>query len=200
MFAAVDRDGNKIVSGAEAGSVTVKILGYSWGAVAALGLAINLNRTGLIRVGGTPKNPVQYRLWSTIPVDTLVLIDLIAILNWPTSPLPSNVKRFRNYYQTRGKNSMFVDAAPPHNPAGIDQWGYNWSDFGYAMSRKWKGAVVPNASGTDHIQIDVTTYCPKCYTPWHNPNLGKDTWLFGPEANHTTMTLYVNDLVYPLML
>ena len=198
VLAGVDQNGDHIITSAEASAVTIKIIGYSWGGPSALGLSQKLSQTGYLRVGGTPNQPVQYRLDSTIPIHTLVVIDSIAILNWPTDSLPSNVQNLHNYYQTLGKNSQFIAAAYPRCAAGIDAYGCNWGDFGYAVTRKFKGSTVSGApTGSE---INVTTDCTDCYTPWVIHSLNDlPVRLYGPKVNHTTIPLYVSPVVVPLM-
>jgi hypothetical protein len=198
ILAAVDQNGSHVISSDEVNAATVKIIGYSWGGISALSLAQKLNSIGLIRVGGPDSSPIQYRLLAPIKVDTLVLIDPVNILNWTYTGFPSNVQNFHNYYQTLGKNSQFTVPAFPSCAAGIDSSGYNWGDFGYAFSRKWKGITISGAPANS--QVNVTTTCTNCFKAWQIPNLANEAVrLYGPKVNHTTIPLYVSDVVVPLM-
>src|SRR5207248_1810570 len=90
----------------EADSMIVKICGYSWGGVSAIGFTQKIATAGVIVVGGSPKNPIQYRLEVGIIVAKLAAVDPVAILNQPRT-VQTNVESFYNWYQQRGGGSLF---------------------------------------------------------------------------------------------
>lgn len=193
----IDHDANHFITSEEATGSVIRIVGYSWGGMTALAVAQRLNRTGYLRVGGTPGRPEQYHLDRPVRLETLVLIDPVPILNWPTDALPSNVRSFRNYYQCLDLS------APPwsHNRkgrAGDDAISGSWDRFTDHSTPRYHGVPIRNApSGS---QTNVTLDCPDRFVLVPVPNRGNQLFgLYGPEVNHATIPLYVSNWVVPLM-
>ena len=102
----LDKNDNHVISESDVEGVTVKVCGYSWGGIAAIGFTQRLSQTGTIVVGGAGKNPISYRLDVPIAIEMLFTIDPVQILNQPGT-VPSTVQNFYNYYQRRGDYAIF---------------------------------------------------------------------------------------------
>lgn len=108
ILEAIDGSKNGYVSKEEIASYTLRIFGYSWGAIAAIGLAQKLSRAGELHLGMTPKTGPNYYLEAPVSVDLLFTIDPVKILN-PPGVVPKNVDLFRNYYQRNAKPGIGLD-------------------------------------------------------------------------------------------
>lgn len=56
----LDANNDKIITAAEAGDLIVKVCGYSWGGVSAVGFTQKLSQIGTIVVAGSPHDPIAY--------------------------------------------------------------------------------------------------------------------------------------------
>jgi len=108
LLHSIDRNHDKVIQPREVKTLNIRVLGYSFGGIQAANFAGYLNR-----VGSTMKG---YKLDAGVPVRTLVALDPVN-----SSPLkhtegvPSNVARFRSYYQRKGgdtKVSLYMHSFP----------------------------------------------------------------------------------------
>lgn len=102
FFKAIDTSDDHVISATEISGLDLRVCGYSWGGVSAIGFTQKISEAPVtIVVGGSPNNPISYRLEVPIPVTVLLTIDPVPILN-PPGTVPSTVQHYINYYQQRG--------------------------------------------------------------------------------------------------
>jgi hypothetical protein len=185
----VDRNGDRIISSNEANSVTIKLVGYSWGATHLAALTQKISRTGWIGLTDlTPK--VYYKLQVAIPVDTLATIDPVTILMWGTG-VNSNVQKFYNWYQSKRGNGHFRNTTWPHCAAPGQ-----WKSVGTKPSRIFRGVSLSSSAATT-VQWDVTSQLHWYYVDRNpNPDVSEPTYrLYGKDVNHDVIPLFVDNCV-----
>jgi RHS repeat-associated protein len=166
----------------------VRVFGYSWGGIAAIGFAQQLSEAGFIRTGGSPKWPVGINLCASVKIDLVLTIDPVQWLD-PAGGVPKNVKSFVNYYQMRGGYAVI------RNPNGsvLDD------HFGTWFSALLKGSQIQDvyAESSDQYQVDtgsagssVSGFLPGSDVPF---------LLNATEVNHDVMPLFVEQTAISLM-
>lgn len=175
----IDKNGNRTITSVEATAVTIKVCGYSWGGISAVGLAQKLSQAGQIDVGGSPGQPITYTLQVPIRLQVLLTIDPVSILN-PPGNVPSTVDNFSNFYQRRGGDAIF---RKPDGTIAID-------DFGSVLSRTLKGvSITSQATSTTQTEVNqispptIRKGIPFSTGAW----AGIELWLHSNEVNHDVM-------------
>lgn len=173
----LDTSDNNVISEAEVEGIVVKVCGYSWGAVSAIGFTQKLSQTGTIVLGGSPGNPISYRLDVTVPIEVVFVIDPVDELNQPGT-VPSTVQNFINYYQHRGGGAIF------RNPDGT----IYTDDYGSTGGKLLWGEEVVSASASS-LQRQVEVVYPAFSTTGKPflPNNPLELVLRSNEVNHEVM-------------
>jgi len=187
---AIDKNNNKVITQEEVSNLTLKVCGYSWGGISAIGFTQKIASPGKIQVGGTPHQPIEYTLEVGISVNVLVTVDPVEWLN-PAGTVQNNVKKYQNWYQLKGGYSIFRKTNTTR-------------EIGNSFSDKLKG---------DAIQVQAPLTFNGCNTRVDSPNLRTRTgaaflidgdptiWsLRGDETNHDGMPWLVGDLATGLLL
>lgn len=186
FLAAIDKNGDMIIDADDIVGLTVKVCGYSWGGISAIGFTQALsNAPTTIVVGGSPQNPIQYRLNVIIPIHVLLTVDPVPILN-PPGTVFSNVVSFFNYYQQRGGYSDFRLVS---NPA-------TGKIIGNFLSKLLKGTdIYSQAGNTTQTRVDLGGFGTRLGIPFniYNPPDSAEYSLAGTETNHDGMPWLVAD-------
>jgi len=175
----LDTSGNNVITANETEGVIIKVLGYSWGGVSAIGFTQKLSTTGTIVIGGSPHGPISYRLDVPIAIEVLFTIDPVRHLN-PPGTVPSTVQNFYNYYQRRGGYGIFR-----YTDGVMDR------EVGNAFSALLLGVEVDTAAQSSiQVMVDViypsVTRSGEPYAP-DNPI---ELILRSSEVNHDVMPWY----------
>lgn len=186
FLAFLDKDGDMIINPEDIVGLTVKVCGYSWGGVSAIGFTQDFSTAPkYIVVGGTPHDPIQYRLNVIIPFDILLTIDPVPLLN-PPGTVYSNVDSYVNYYQQRGGYSLFRLVSDPTQGKQI----------GNSFSALLKGTNVFSQAGqTTQTRVDLGGFGSRVGTPFDidNPPDFTEYSLADTETNHDGMPWLVAD-------
>ncbi len=183
---AIDTNGNRVITEAEVSNLTLKVCGYSWGGISAIGFAQEFSSAPkTIVVGGSPHNPIEYRLEVKIPVQILLTIDPVEWLN-PAGTVPDTVQSFKNYYQERGGYSLFHRVSDGQ----IRQIGNSFSSL-------LKGdEIVSQAGSTTQIRMDIGNWGTRIGTPFtiETPPDSAQYSLNALETNHDGMPWLVGEV------
>ncbi|HMB95248.1 MAG TPA: hypothetical protein VKK61_04340, partial [Tepidisphaeraceae bacterium] len=109
FFKSIDRNHNNIIEAREVKTLTVRLVGYSFGGIQAVNFAAEVDA-----VGSTIKG---FLIKAGVPIRSLVTLD--PVNSSPakhTDGVPSNVARFSNYYQQKGGDTK-VDVYTHTSPA-----------------------------------------------------------------------------------
>lgn len=174
LFTAIDCNNDRQITENEIAGLTVKICGYSWGGVGAIGMSQTLSSPGPIVVGGSPSHPITWNLHVPIPIKTVFVFDPVPILN-PPGQVPDTVENFYNYYQDKGGDSIF--RATGNYPDEL---------IGSPLSRLLKGTSVSVAPGVTDEQVNVTNdpSISRTGTPFLGSGNNNQYSLSGPDTNH----------------
>ena len=186
----IDEDGDQVITQAEINQApTLRIIGYSWGGMAAVALTdlISVPRDHLFSpmINHEPLPGTGYTLEAAIPVRNLVTIDPVPIC-WSTS-VRENVRCFSNYYQRRGGHSWMTvhdDSLP--EPHLVGEWDMS-TPFGRLITGRALSTRIPAVQ--ERIDrwvggIFHSVWPPGSREERRNPFLHGT--LGGPQVNHDT--------------
>lgn len=142
LLFSLDVNKSGTITGKEIDGLSLAIIGYSWGGIAAARLCHQLSRPCTIVITDPPRRPRTIRLKVPIPFTLLFTIDPVRHLKFPKI-IPETVANFVNYYQSNGGDSVFR----PHGDAGEQKIG-NW------LSRRLKGCPL-DSKAQKSTQVDV---------------------------------------------
>lgn len=188
---ALDVNNDYIITSAEVSNLkSLKVCGYSWGGISAIGFTQQIANAGTIVVGGSPGQPIQYQLQVGISVNNLVTIDPVQILNPPGTVL-NNVKAYKNWYQQRGGDAIFRDT-----PDVLE---------GSPFSRLLKGTPVavqsPLIYGSCNTRVDSPNWGSRVGSAFQIITGSTTVYtLSGNESNHDAMPWLVGADATSLLL
>ena len=183
----IDTDGDRKITRSEACAHTIKVFGYSYGGIAAIGFAQHISRHGFFETGGSPKSPIGYELEAGIKIDLVFTIDPVELGN-PAGGVPGNVASFVNYYQRRGGNAVFRNL----NGSVYDD------AFGTPASRVLKGSHISPVNSRSAVQTQVETQQATASISGallDLLNYQGQLMLKATEVNHDVMPLFVESTV-----
>ena len=182
---ALSLDANKTgtITEKEIDGLSLTLMGYSWGGIAAVYLSHILSQPRKVVIGGTFRNPKIIHLTVPIPVSLLFTVDPVRLLKFPKT-VPATVSSFANYYQTNGGDSIF---RPTSNGSGEQRMG-NWA------SRLMKGCPL-DSKAQKSIQIDVAKGdIKRSGQPFARSQHLAEYCLEGRETGHDAMPWLVSTL------
>ncbi len=176
LLTSLDTSGDHIISKTEANKASIRLVGYSFGGVAAINFARDLNKAGQTLQG--------FQLQSAIKVRSLVALDPVNHNGRHTNGVSANVNRFYNYYQLHGGDTtvevyikvlgkkIHIRDITVNDPSDI------------------KGDVITSqAKHNSQIRVD---------TKWANKSAthsiaGAKAQIKGKNVNHGTLPFFVQD-------
>ncbi len=205
LLGRMDQNGNGTVSTAEVNATTVRVMGWSLGAVEAVKFTTQATDTNgiagevLWNSGKRLETPVRFH--TVVCLDPVTDGPSVALIRVSTKTIQSNVTRFRNYYQRRGGTSilsLWIQGT-------VGQFGFN-PQHGVSFSSQiagfdLRGRRIAIGALIDEQQVQVDTSAVYFnqeriqVTEYEDP--GSEyfgTWdgvMLGRNTNHSTLVWYM---------
>ncbi|NNM86872.1 MAG: hypothetical protein HKL96_14100 [Phycisphaerales bacterium] len=182
LLTRLDAHANHNITRRELAGVTIRVIGYSWGAITAANFVQMLNRCAYATTSG-------WKAAEPIPVALLITLDPVNFVH-TTTGVSANVKTYINYYEDRGGYSHMRCSWPEVNRTLV---------LGNNFDALLSGDYLPSkAQGTHEIDVDKKWATRKVYmrftppdfpTTPHGVNVAVS--LAGDQVNHDTLPWFV---------
>lgn len=175
LFSSMDENGDHVLSSAEIDATTLRVVGFSFGAVQASEFTRSLTRVSRPTLG--------YRLAKPIPVRTLVTLDPVNTTPFKHTDGPvSNVQNFFNYYELNpARTSVQLLNRTTRQAVGSTSLGDSLNPIG--------GPLPSSALNTSQTLITFGSYQNRSVTQYFSKRYYGT--MVGSQVNHTTMPWYL---------
>jgi hypothetical protein len=176
FFSSVDTDGNHVLSSAEIDAATVRLVGFSFGAIQASEFSRALTHTN--------KPILGYRLSRAIPVRTLVTIDPVNSTPFKHTNGPvSNVQSYFNFYEVNpGKGTVqLLNRNTRQSTGSTVNLGDSLNPVGQPLAS--------SARSSSQVFVDFGQFQNRRVTQYFNKRFYGT--MLGQTVNHTTMPWYL---------
>ena len=177
LLQSIDTNHDHTISTAEINNASVRVVGYSFGAIQAVNFTRSLSITGAVVAGCTLAAP--------IPIQSLVTIDPVNYTPLKhTDGVLGNVRNYFNYYELNpGASTIQLTSKKTGKPAGTATFSDTVNPIG--------STLTSFAVSSQQMLVDYGLWASRSVTRAYNSKTNGT--LSGSGVNHSTMPWYLYD-------